>query len=50
MLTAVIDDDLDRNKAEIGFALGMMQENGIRVSEVSEMPAIAAVARRELRV
>lgn len=47
-LTAVVDNDLDRTHAEIGFALGMMKENGIRVSEVREMPMIAEEARREL--
>jgi hypothetical protein len=47
-LTAVVDNDLDRTKAEIGFALGMMRENGIRVSEVREMPTIAEEARREI--
>jgi hypothetical protein len=48
-LTAVVDDGLQRDQAEIGFALGMMEENKIRVSTVSEMPAIAEAARLELR-
>ena len=47
-LTAVVDDDLDKTKEEIGFALGMMQENGIRVAEVREMPRLAAEARQGL--
>ena len=47
-LTALVDDDLDRSKVEIGFALGMMEESGIRVKEVREMPMIAEEARREL--
>lgn len=47
-LTAVVDDDLDAKKDEIGFALGMMRESQIRVFEVREMPKIAAEARREL--
>ena len=47
-LTVVVDDDLDMKQIEIGFALGMMRDSGIRVSEVREMPRIAAVAREEL--
>lgn len=47
-LTAIVDDDLNTQKEEIGFALGMMRESDIQVSEVREMPRIAANARREL--
>lgn len=47
-LTAVVDDDLDKKKDEIQFALGMMRESRIRFAEVREMPRIAAEARREL--
>lgn len=47
-LTAVVDDDLDKTNEEIGFALGMMQENGIRVAETREMPRLAEDARRRL--
>lgn len=50
LLTAVIDDDLDRGRVEVGFALEMMEENGITIAVVAEMPMIAEVARRELRV
>jgi Protein of unknown function (DUF3037) len=49
LLTAVVDDGLDRNKDEIGFALGMMEENRIRVAAVAEMAGIAEAARVELR-
>jgi len=49
LLTAVIDDDLERRRAEIGFALEMMEENGITIAMVAEMPMIAEVARLELR-
>jgi hypothetical protein len=48
-LTAVVDDGLDRNKEEIGFALGMMEENKIKVAAVAEMPEIAGRVRGELR-
>lgn len=49
MLTAVIDDDLDRGDESVRFALSMMEEENIRVAVVAEMPMIAEVARRELR-
>jgi len=49
-LTAVIDDDLDRRGDAVQFALSMMEEERIRVVAAAEMPGIAEVARRELRV
>jgi hypothetical protein len=48
-LTAVVDDGLDKNKDEIGFALGMMEENRIRVAAAGEMPGIAEAVRVELK-
>jgi len=47
-LTAVIDVGVKLAESETGFALGMMQDNGIRVRPVGEMPAIAETARVEL--
>lgn len=49
MLTAVVEDDLDRTRSEIGFALEMMEEGRIRVAGSSEMAGIAEVAQVELR-
>ena len=49
-LTAVIDDDLDRSADAVQFALGMMEEERIRIAVAAEMPLIAEVARQELRV
>jgi hypothetical protein len=49
MLTAVVEVELDRTRSEIGFALEMMAESGIRVATTGEMAGIAEVARRELR-
>jgi len=49
-LTAVIDDDLDRGQDAVQFALSMMEEERIRIAVAAEMPMIAEVARRELRV
>ena len=47
-LTAVVDDDFDRNNMEIGFALGLMQEKGLRVVPVAEIPRVAQEIRVEL--
>ena len=47
-LTVVVDDDLDRIGHEVGFALDMMQENGITVVRAAEMPGIAQAVRLDL--
>jgi len=47
-LTAVIEAELDRSRAEVGFALEMMEESRIRVAETREMAGIAERARVEL--
>lgn len=49
-LTAVIDDDLDRGRDEVQFALSAMEENYIQIAVAAEMPMIAEVAGRELKV
>jgi hypothetical protein len=49
-LTTVVDDGLDRSNEEIHFALEMLEESKVKVAPVAEMPAIAEVAREELRV
>jgi Protein of unknown function (DUF3037) len=50
VLTAVVDDGLDRNNEEIHFALEMLEEAKAKIAPVAEMPAIAEVARQELRL
>lgn len=50
VLTAVIDNDLDKKKDEIRFALAMMEESAIAISEAREMPRTAEAVRRELGV
>ena len=50
ILTAVIDDDLDRGQEGVQFALSMMEDERIRIRMVAEMPGIAQVAKMELRV
>lgn len=47
-LTAVVDDDLDLSREQVGFALGMMRESGIRVAESRQMAEIAEGVRVEL--
>ncbi len=49
VLTAVIDDDLDRGQESVQFALSTMEDEKIRIAVTAEMPMIAEVARRELR-
>jgi DUF3037 family protein len=48
-LTAIVDDELDRGRDEVNFALEMMQENGVVVARAAEMPQIAEGIRVELR-
>src|ERR1700733_9908577 len=43
LLTAVIDDDLNRGSSEVQFALGEMEEAQIRLTAVADMPEIAAM-------
>ncbi len=49
LLTAVVDDDLNRGASEVQFALGEMEEAQIRVAPAADMPEIAASAQRDLR-
>jgi len=49
ILTAVVDDDLDRSNEATAFALGMMQDAEIKVEPMRNMPRLAEVARQELR-
>jgi hypothetical protein len=49
VLTAVIDDDLDRGQESVQFALSMMEDEKIRIAVAAQMPMIAEVVRRELR-
>lgn len=50
VLTAVVEDGLDRSDEAISFALATLEQSRIRVAGVGEMAGIADVARRELRV
>jgi len=50
LLTAVVEEELDRSRSEIGFALEMMEESRIRVRTAGEMSEIAERARLEVGV
>ncbi len=49
-LTAVVEDGLDLARPEVGFALAMMQEKGVRVARLGEMRQVAEEIRMELKV
>lgn len=49
-LTAVVDDELNRDRREVNLVLNMMQDSGIAVARAAEMPQIAEGIRLELRV
>jgi hypothetical protein len=48
VLTAVIDDDLDRDKKSVQFALDMMKDDEIQIRPAAEMPMIAEAVQHEL--
>ena len=49
-LTAVIENDLDRKSGPIAFAYEAFEESRIAVAILSEVPRLAELARKELRV
>ena len=49
-LTAVVEDDLDRTDEPIVFALETLARSQIAVAAQAELPRLAEMARRELRV
>ena len=48
LLTAIVEDDLDRDDPEIGFALGILYRTGIAVAAAKELSEMAEKARIEL--
>lgn len=48
-LTAVVERGLAREEEKTGFAIGMLEQNRVRVRAVGEMAEIAEEVRRELR-
>jgi hypothetical protein len=49
LLTAVVEDDLDRGNDEIAFALATLERTSIAVAEIARLPELAETARLELR-
>lgn len=50
VLTAVVEDDLNRLDEAVLFALATLEQSGVRVAAAGEMVGIAEVARMEMRV
>jgi len=46
-LTAIIEDDLDRNDPKVLYGIGIMKRSGIDVAMTTELPLIAKKARTE---
>jgi hypothetical protein len=49
-LTAIVEDDLERNDDAVGFALETLAQQAIVVASLDQLPGIAAAAARELGV
>jgi hypothetical protein len=49
-LTAIVEDDLDRQEESTQFALDTLQRNSIQLATLGQMPQIAERARVELRL
>lgn len=47
-LTAIVEEGLEQHAEGIGFALETLERHAIRVASVDEMPALAALAAREI--
>jgi hypothetical protein len=48
-LTAVLDREITMQEETARFAIGMLEQNSVRVRTVEEMAEIAGEVRRELR-
>ncbi len=48
-LTAVVDQEMGLREEKTRFAIGMLEQNSVRVRMVGEMAEIAGAVRRELR-
>jgi hypothetical protein len=49
-LTAITEDDVDREDEGISFALFVLQDRQIQFARVAQMPQIAEEARRDLKL
>ncbi len=50
LLTAVVEDGLDRADENVAFALDTLERHEIRVTPLAQMASLAATAAREMRV
>ena len=50
LLTAIVEDDLPSDDESVSFARETLEQNAIRIAQVSTMPQIAREAARELRI
>ena len=50
LLTAVVDDDWDRENSDVKYAVDTMSKSQIAIAILSDMPKIAELARIELRL
>jgi hypothetical protein len=49
-MTAIVEADLSRQNPEVAFALEMLQRNTIQVAGADQLPQLAEVVRREMRL
>ena len=49
-LTAIVENDLNREDDAVHFAIDTLQQTSMKVATVSELPSLAERARRELRL
>ena len=49
-LTAVVENDLDRKSRPVVFAYEIFEESKIAIATMSEVPHMAEIARKELRL
>jgi len=47
-LTAIVEDDLDRNNDEMGYAVGTLERCGIQIATLRDVPDLARTAAREM--
>ncbi len=50
LLTAVVEDDLDRGDEQVGFALETLERQEIQVAPLAQVPSLAVRAAREMRL
>jgi len=49
-LTAVVEDRFDDGDESIRFTIAIIEDSGIKLAKVNEMPGFAELARQELRL